>query len=70
LAQPSAGARGAGGPAGPQGARTARRMPWVRAHAPERGNGRRHQGERGAVRGGGEPVAGEPDGGSSPVVRL
>jgi hypothetical protein len=64
-------ARGAGGPAGLQGAGTARRTPWARAHAPERGKGRQHQGGGGgAVCGGGEPVAGEPDGGSSPVARF
>jgi hypothetical protein len=34
------------------------------------GEGRRRQGGRRAVCGGGEPVAGEPDGGSSPVVRF
>jgi hypothetical protein len=36
-------AHGVGGPAGPRGAGTARRTPWARAHAPERGKGRRRQ---------------------------
>jgi hypothetical protein len=48
------------------------RTPWAWAHAPERegetaskGGGRRR-----AVRDGGEPVASEPDDGSSPVLRF
>jgi hypothetical protein len=52
-AQPSAGAGGAGGPAGPREPETARRTPWARAHAPERGKERWRQG------GGGRSAAGE-----------
>jgi hypothetical protein len=48
----------------------ARRMPWARAHVLERERGDGVWGRRRAVRGGGEPVASDPDGGSSPVVRF
>jgi hypothetical protein len=72
LARSGAGARRRGqmGPDGPRGAGTARRTPWARAHALEREGETASGGRRRAVRGGGEPVAGEPDGGSSPVVRF
>jgi hypothetical protein len=45
------------------------RTPWARAHTPERGGGVTASGGRRAVSPRrGEPVAGEPDDGSSPMV--
>jgi hypothetical protein len=71
LARSGAGARHRGqiGPDGPRGTGTVRRTPWAWAHTPERERGDGVRGRRSAIRGGGESVAGEPDGGSSPVVR-
>ena len=72
LARSGAGARRRGqmGPDGPRGAGTAWRTPWARAHAPDREGETTSRERRRAVRGGGEPVTGEPDDGSSPVVRF
>jgi hypothetical protein len=63
--------RGQMGPYGPRGAGDGTADAVGAGPRSREGEERQRQGgRRRAVRGGGEPVAGEPDGGSSPVVRF
>jgi hypothetical protein len=58
------------GPDGPRGAGDGAADAVGTGPRAREGEGRRRQGGRRAVRDGGEPVTGEPDDGSSPVVRF